>query len=405
MANRRVYEDAIVADLEELTLNPSLARKRILKRSKPLLVGAGILLMAACSCTCGSSSPEPSHPATHGLENIPDDEPQAIAEVSELLAGFIHREYPEGKRPAKRDAHAKAHGCVKAEFEVLEVPPDLRVGVFAEAKNFNAWIRYSNGNPTPQADKVGDGRGMAIKLMGVPGKKLLEAEIDEETQDFLMIDYPVFFVDTAKNYLTFTREQQDGNAIKYFIGIRNPESWHLKGAEIARAITKVHVVNPLETRYWSMAPYLLGDKAVKYSAKPCEVHEGLYEKSDSYNFLAENMQKNLEGGEGCFDFMVQLQADAKKMPVENPMVEWSVKESPFVTVARIRIPSQEFRSEEQMTFCENLSYTPWHALPEHRPLGGINRMRRVVYETISKLRHKLNNAPRREPVAGPDFLP
>jgi hypothetical protein len=46
-------------------------------------------------------------------------------------------------------------------------------------------------------------------------------------------------------------------------------------------------------------------------------------------------------------------------------------------------------------FGERLSFTPWHALPQHRPLGAINRIRRVVHDTISNLRSELNfNAPR-----------
>jgi hypothetical protein len=56
-----------------------------------------------------------------------------------------------------------------------------------------------------------------------------------------------------------------------------------------------------------------------------------------------------------------------------------------------------------MEFGDNLSFTPWHALSEHRPLGGIQRARRVVYETISKLRHGLNNAPRKEPTSFEEF--
>jgi hypothetical protein len=246
---------------------------------------------------------------------------------------------------------------------------------------------------------------MAIKLMGVEGTKLLAGEADETTQDFVMINHPVFFIDTAANYLSFTKDQQGGNTLSYFIGLRNPLDWHIEAAKIARAITEANVVNPLETRYWSMAPYLFGDRAIKFSARPCAIHEGVYQVTDSPDFLADNMQTNLDTGEGCFELMVQLQTNAKDMPVENPMKEWSEKASPFRKVADIRIPSQTFRDPEQMSFCENLSFTPWHALPAHRPLGGINRLRKTVYETISRLRHDLNQAPRREPTAGPDFLP
>jgi len=67
------------------------------------------------------------------------------------------------------------------------------------------------------------------------------------------------------------------------------------------------------------------------------------------------------------------------------------------------IPQQEFDSPAQREFCDNLSMTPWHALPEHRPLGGVNRVRRTVYTTISKLRHEANNAPRREPTGDETF--
>jgi len=85
------------------------------------------------------------------------------------------------------------------------------------------------------------------------------------------------------------------------------------------------------------------------------------------------------------------------MPIEDAGVTWSEEASPFRKVATIRIPAQIFDTEEQMKMAENFSFTPWHSLPEHRPLGSINRARRLVYETISKYRHETNNAPRTEP--------
>lgn len=48
-------------------------------------------------------------------------------------------------------------------------------------------------------------------------------------------------------------------------------------------------------------------------------------------------------------------------------------------------------------FGENLSFTPWHALPEHRPLGLTYRLRKVIYEHISQVRHEMNSSGRREP--------
>lgn len=80
-------------------------------------------------------------------------------------------------------------------------------------------------------------------------------------------------------------------------------------------------------------------------------------------------------------------------------IEWKEAAAPFYKLATIRIPQQTFDTPEQNTFCENLSFTPWHALPEHKPLGVTNRLRKVIYDHISRVRHEINNAKREEPQA------
>ena len=102
------------------------------------------------------------------------------------------------------------------------------------------------------------------------------------------------------------------------------------------------------------------------------------------------MAAHLKTHEAHFDFQVQLQTDPVTMPVEDPTIAWDETVSPFQTVATIRIPPQPFESDEQMAFGENLIFSPWHSLPEHMPLGGINRVRRQVYEIMSRKRHELN---------------
>jgi hypothetical protein len=73
-------------------------------------------------------------------------------------------------------------------------------------------------------------------------------------------------------------------------------------------------------------------------------------------------------------------------------VEWDESESPFRKVATVRIFAQDLDSPEMRAFrasCETLSFSPWHALAVHKPLGGINRLRRVAYE--QSVRHRLGN--------------
>src|ERR1039457_2359242 len=77
--------------------------------------------------------------------------------------------------------------------------------------------------------------------------------------------------------------------------------------------------------------------------------------------------------------------------------EWKEAQAPFYSVATIRIPRQVFDIPEQAEFCEHLSFTPWHASPEHRPLGVTNRLRKVIYDHISRVRHEMNETKRQEP--------
>ncbi len=94
------------------------------------------------------------------------------------------------------------------------------------------------------------------------------------------------------------------------------------------------------------------------------------------------------------------------MPVEDATVEWNEAKSPPVKVATLRIPVQHFDTPAVREFDENLSFTPWHSLETHRPLGGVNRCRKRVYDAISEERHRANRAPRREPTLAdlPDEL-
>ena len=162
----------------------------------------------------------------------------------------------------------------------------------------------------------------------------------------------------------------------------------------------MQVVNsPLAPQYFSETPYLLGDRAIKFSARPCAPRPSPPNAwSLSGNRLREAMAAELAQGDACFDFLVQMQGDPSRMPGDDSTGEWGESESPFVKVARLEIPAQVFDTPARHQTCENLSFNPWHALPEHRPLGNLNRARRAVYDASSKLRHTLNVAPRQEPV-------
>lgn len=367
-------------------------------RKKRLIFSAAAALIAA-AFGCGGPYVKIPDSAELGKEYAGGKDDEIAKRTLELTLNSLKKkkaDNPDSK--VLRDAHPKHHGCTAASFTVeKDIPETLKHGIFKSPKTYSAYIRFSNGSQTPQADSIGDIRGMGIKLMGVEGDKLLESEKKEKTQDFLIINHPVLPVGDPEEYLNLFEAAFAGKAGSYFFGW-NPFGWKLAGLGKVRAIRSKKISSMLEIRYWSTTPYQLGQNAVKYSAKACGNEITPIPDNPGPDYLKETMKSHLSRKEACFDFMVQVQKDPVKMPVEDPAVEWDEEVSPFVKVATVKIPVQEFDTPEKMNFCENLSFTPWHSLPDHRPIGGINRVRKTVYEGISEYRHSENKAPRKEPV-------
>ena len=327
-------------------------------------------------------------------EQLYPNEKVIAEQIAEVIEKSIRKQYALGS--ARRDAHPKAHGCVRAEFQVLEtLPKHLAKGLFIPGKKYQAWIRFSNGSPdATQADIKKDARGMAIKVLAVSGAKRLEDEI--ATQDFIMINHPVFFVNDPNRYMSF---MQDINSDRFFRKLHIPFALGFKGTRIALNL-RTTIANPLQTRYWSMVPYQLGigpdRQAVKYSARSCTAAVDPIPNHPKHDFLRDALGTSLQKGDACMEFLVQPRT-SNTLLVEDAMTEWKETQAPFYQVATIRIPQQVFDSPDQNKFCENLSFTPWHALPEHKPLGAINRMRKVIYDRISQVRHEMNSTQRQEP--------
>src|SRR5450631_2759830 len=360
---------------------------------------------------CGVSQVKDPNPAAAGTssvlrypsidaqvgEHLYRDEKPIAEKLSVVIEESVRKQYSAGS--ARRDAHPKAHGCVKAELHVVETLPDsLAKGIFIPGKTYQAWIRFSNGSGDPtRADIKRDARGMAVKVLGVPGRKLLQDEEDATTQDFIMINHPVFFATDPARYLSFMNDADSDSVWKKLL---IPFALGPKGTLIALETRNSRISNPLQTRYWSMVPYQLGigpaRQAVKYSARSCSATVAAMPANPGHDFLRDSLRDTLGSGDACMELLVQPRT-SNRMDVEDSRIQWKEAQAPFYKVATIRIPSQVFHTPEQNDFCENLSFTPWHALPEHKPLGVTNRLRKVIYNHISRVRHEMNETKRQEP--------
>ena len=228
------------------------------------------------------------------------------------------------------------------------------------------------------SDLEPDARGITIKLLQVLGEKVWEGE--KETQDFLMVNHPVFVARDAEGF---------ARLMKASVGQASEEEMRLLEPTFAvlKTITSKKVANPLLIQYWSMTSYKLGSHVINFSLKPHSSDTpGSPPTSD--NYLREAVIKYLseDDQDASFDFLVQLYVDDEKTPIENPMQEWKEQDSPFVKLATLKIPAQKFDFEERKRLDEALSFMPWHTLPEHEPLGSVNLARKKIYQEIAKAR-------------------
>ncbi len=303
----------------------------------------------------------------------------------------------------ERGGNTKTHGVVRGEFIVHDnLPAELRHGIYAQPHTYRAWVRFSGPGPyiTPDIDDVGF-MSISIKLMGVPGPKLMDDE--KFTLDMFGVSPPTFVTPDTKANAQLQIESLKNAQIFYFVNFHRSHILDL----IMQGLWIKTQSSPFEAPYFSCVPYLLGKgQAMQYSVWPKSKKKTRIPRlplraPDDY--LRDAMVASLASGDAEFDVRLQLQTDPHLMPIENNAVLWPERLSPRVSVATLRLPRQTFNSPAQMDFAKRLSYNPWHCIAEHRPLGNQSRARRRMYYTLSELRHSMNAVPHYEPTGDEVF--
>ncbi|MEU6597595.1 hypothetical protein [Streptomyces flaveolus] len=317
----------------------------------------------------------------------------ALAEaIAQQMTRFVRRQYQPGQ--AQRAGNTKTYGVVHADFTVRDdLPARLRHGVFRTPATYRAWVRFAGPGPLAPPDIKDNGiLSIGVKLLGVGGEKLLDDE--RWTQDFTGISAPTFTTPDVVENLRLQRHVFAGTPVLYFLDPAHP---HLCDMIMQGLYAKTQT-SPLEARYWSCAPYLLGaGQAMQYSIVPRERTRSRVPFHPPDDYLRQALATALRQRDVYFDFLVQVQTDAHRMPVENASVVWPERLSPFVPVATLRLFRQECDPADQFARADRLSFNPWHAMPEHRPLGNQNRARRTIYLRLARLRQTMNGTPHQEP--------
>ena len=260
-------------------------------------------------------------------------------------------------------------------------------------------VRFSNGEPKSNQDSHGEPRGIAIKLIGVPGRKLLPGQEDAVTQDFLATSHSVTStVRNAKQFIAFIRAGRNKPTmlvtLPRAVGVREALRI-LKAYVITVLLSKVRSL--VTEQFSSTAPIKFGPYAVKFTVRPAEGTEAITSRPLTSNFLREELADRLRKGGLTFDFLIQFYIDDIRTPIEDTSISW---DAPLLKVAQLRIPGCDLddqRARKLSDAVDQLSFSPWHTIDDHRPLGNVMRARRIAYETSSALRDR---SP--EPI-GPDL--
>ena len=340
-------------------------------------------------------------PFSENVEAIPFDEAEDIERTIAVMKQLLRQQHERSGR-YQRDVHVKAHCCARGQLQVPEnLPPELAQGLFSQPQTYPAFVRFSNSAPWAQSDAVPDGRGMAIQVENVEGETLATGTAAAATQDFVMVNHPVFIAKEVKSYLRIEEARLQASTqpvqllTRLLSGALNPCNWPWREALAVARVGAKAFAHPATYTYYSMAPIRYGNYVAKYRVLPSaaiggsrlrEVSSFALQKNAMRALLLETLQRE----ELKFDVQVQLRTSEISMPVENATIEWPEQESPYRTVAQLLLPRQDCSLLDAEG--ERRSFNVWNALSEHRPLGGINRVRRPAYALSAGLRSQQQQA-------------
>lgn len=354
-------------------------------------------------------------PYTPDVEKKLDDEQQIISDIIASMTRLAGRTREQYGREV-RVSHGKSHGVAVGELTVLgNLPEPLAQGLFAHPATYPLIARLANVPGEIISDAVNTQRGFSFKVLGVEGEKIAGHE-GQTTQDFVLDSGTTYFpMPDAKAFLLQHRTlvehaPQLPTALKEAVStVARVTNDALKalGTDSAKldffGDSRIH---PLAEAYYSQAPLRYGSYIAKLEVVPVSAAQQALADADvkvdgdqDPNALRTATVGYLREHDAEFEVRVQLCTDLEKMPIEDATKEWSEEASPYLPVARIRLPRQNAYSEARQHYVDGLSFSIAHSLEAHRPLGSIMRARLQAYPAMSTLRRQGNHNPLGEPTS------
>ena len=352
-------------------------------------------------------------------EHPETDEAKSLADINEQMRRIQERTLADGGK-AIRSVHAKSHGLLLGELRIPgDLPPELAQGLFARPGTLPLVMRLSTIPGDILPDDVSTPRGMAIKVIGAQGTRLQGSEGDV-TQDFVLVNGPAFMKPDASSFarslklLAATTDKAVGAKQVLSAALRGVEKVVEAAGGQSATLTALGghpETNPLGETYYSQVPILFGEYFGKICVRPASpalqaLHRAPVELAHRPDGLRDAVASHFEEQGGEWELCVQLCTDISTMPIEDASVVWDEKASPYRPVARIVAGAQASWSDAKAhAIDDGLSFSPWHGIAAHRPLGGVMRVRKGAYEAAARFRAETNQRALSEPKAIGDIVP
>ncbi len=315
-------------------------------------------------------------PSTGWKEVVAPDEDQRFAAYAEVFAGIQKRK--SAKYGTGRALHRKQLTAATGTLEVLDGLPEFaRQGLFALPGVHEAWVRLSNGGLDRAKDSMPDIRGFAFKVFGVEGDSAL-GNGPAKSQDFLLINQEQFAFPRSDEFVDFVSAASHGNGalLKFMFKRYGILGGSTRLGRMLKTVGRPFggfATEPL----FSAVPMACGPYAVRVRVEPSAANGSA--TPNAKEDWAADFRTRLAGQSLHWDLQLQPFVSEEITPIEDASVNWP---TPYTTVARLMLPAQDCESPDGKAFSERAEagvFDPWQALAEHRPLGDVQRARKVVY--------------------------
>ena len=357
-------------------------------------------------------SPLRFHPS---FETIPPDEAEIQDGLTEQMLA-IQRKTHADTGHAHRAVHAKAHGYLKARFEVLpDLDPMLAQGLYAQPGSYDAVLRFSTTPGDVLHDNISTPRGAALKILNVPGARLPGSEGDT-SQNYVLGNSPSFQIATATGFLKqlkpMTATTGRAEPVKHVVSVLSRNTNAALGMVGLKSSTLSTLAGQAPTHllgdsFFSQAAILHGDYYAKVAISPVSsemiaLSQSPLALSGHPNAIRDAVRDYFSRWPAMWELRVQLGTNIGSMPIEDAAATWSESESPYRPIARITAAVQDTWPDSFRDYVEDhLGFDPWIGLAAHRPLGSVMRARRPAYAAARAYRARSNQVTIEEPVALP----